>query len=191
MVYKSSQTKFLSSAYHLDLECEEQELRTALLMICPVSQSRNHMCNFVVEKYPVSSLDIQYSVFFLWETKKLLQSQLSLPVSTFCQLVNKSIGPASVTDKIVQCDRLESWLRRESSRIIAKYKSLKGPHRAAFKVKIINILIFKGELTLESTESPAAPTKLQISGTHTQTQAHTHTHTHRHTHMHTYKYSNI
>ena len=154
-----------------DLERVERELQAApLITIRPASQFRNHMCNFLVEKYPVLSLDIQYSVFFLWETKKLLQSQLSHPVSTFCQLVNKSIGHASGTDKIVQCERLESRLRKESCRIIAKYKSLTGQHRAAFKAKIINILILKGELTSgeltsESAESPAAPVRLQISGT--------------------------
>ena len=139
-----------------ELERVERKLQATTISIHCASQSKNHMCK--AEKYPISSLDIQYSVFFLWETKKSLQSQLSLPISTYCQLVNKSIAETDRT--VVQCERLETRLRKESSRIIAKYKTLKGQHRVVFKTKIINILIFKGELT----ELPAAPKKLQISG---------------------------
>ena len=139
------------------LERVERELQAITISFHCASQSSNHMCN-AVGKYPISSLDIQYSVFFLWETKKSLQSQLSLPISTYCQLVNKSIAE---TDRaVVQCERLETRLRKESSRIIAKYKTLTGQHRVVFKTKIINILIFRGELT----ESTVAPNKLQISG---------------------------
>ena len=90
-------------------------------------------------KNPVASLDIQYSVFFLWETKKSLQSKLSLPISTYCQLVNKSI---KTSRRIVQCERLETRLKKESPRITAKYKTLKGQHRTLFKTKTIDVLIF-------------------------------------------------
>ena len=121
------------------------------------SQSTNHMSK-VVGKNPVASLDIQYSVFFLWETKKSLQSKLSFPISTCCQLVNKSI---KTSRRIVQCERLETRLKKESSRITAKYRTLKGQHRTLFKTKTINVLIFEGELS--DHESPP-PAKLQISG---------------------------
>ena len=141
-----------------ELDRIERELAAKIsIRSASQSQSTNHMSK-VVGKNPVASLDIQYSVFFLWETKKSLQSKLSFPISTYCQLVNKSI---KTSRRIVQCERLETRLKKESSRITAKYRTLKGQHRTLFKTKTINVLIFEGELF--DHESPP-PAKLQISG---------------------------
>ena len=61
-----------------ELDRVEREL-AANISIRSASQSTNHMSK-VVGKNPVASLDIQYSIFFLWETKK--SSKLSFPIST-------------------------------------------------------------------------------------------------------------
>ena len=116
------------------------------------------MCGVTSEKNPVKSLQIGYSVFFQWEDKKVLQNKLSLPVSSYCQLINDSIMGPYVIEK---CERVESTLKKESSRILHKYKTLKGQHRALYKTKSINILLFKGEIK-EPKDSSAT---LQIAGT--------------------------
>ena len=86
----------------------EKELLAAI-SIHNTAQSTNHTCIPSSEKNPVSSLDVQNSVFFLWEAKNLLQQKLSIPVSTYCQLVyNSSISCSS----IVSCERLETRLKK-------------------------------------------------------------------------------
>lgn len=144
------ETKYLKEELHRI----EKEL-SAAISVRDAAQSTNHMCNATSEKNPVASLDIRYSVFFLWEDKRSLHQKLSTPISSYCQLANDSITSGR---RIVQCERVETRLKKESSRILAKYKTLKGQHRSLFKLKTVNILIFKGELT----DSSAA--KLQISG---------------------------
>ena len=90
-----------------ELQRIEKELLAAI-SISDAAQSTNHMCVATSEKNLVSSLDIRYSVFFLWQAKKLLQQKLSFPVSTYCQLVNNSVSCSS----IVQCERLETRLKK-------------------------------------------------------------------------------
>ena len=149
----TSETESEIKSLKEELQRIEKELLAAI-SIRDAAQSTNHMCVATSEKNPVSSLDIRYSVFFLWEAKKLLQQKLSIPVSTYCQLVNSSVSCSS----IVPCERLETRLKKESSRILSRYKTLKGQHRSLFKTKNINILLFEGE-TPES-----SPARLQISG---------------------------
>ena len=98
-----------------ELDRVERELAAKIsIRIASQSQSTNHMSK-VVGKNPVASLDIQYSVFFLWETKKSLQSKLSFPISTYCQLVNKSI---KTSRRIVQCERLETRLKKNHPELL-------------------------------------------------------------------------
>ena len=154
----TSETESEIKSLKEELQCIEKEMLTAI-SICDAAQSTNqYMCVATSEKNLVSSLDIRYSVFFLWEAKKLLQQKLSIPFSTYCQLVNSSVSCSS----IVPCERLETRLetrlKKESSRILSRYKTLKGQHRSLFKAKNINILLFEGE-TPES-----SPARLQISG---------------------------
>lgn len=152
----SCETEKETKSLKEELHRVEREL-CATISIREAAQCINHMCNPTSEKYPVSSLDIGYSVFFLWETKKSLQQKLSIPVSSFCQLINSSVDSCR---RVMQCERLETRLKKESSRILAKYRTLKGQHRSLFKTKIINILVFKGEIT------GVPPARLQISGSY-------------------------
>ena len=102
----TSETK--SEIKSLKLQRIEKEMLAAI-SIRDIAQSTNqYMCVGTSEKNPVSSLDIRYSMFFLWEAKKLLQQKLSIPVSTYCQLVNSSVSCSS----IVPCERLETRLKK-------------------------------------------------------------------------------
>ena len=82
----TSETESEIKSLKEELQRIEKELLAAI-SIRDAAQSTNHMCVATSEKNPVSSLDIRYSVSFLWEAKKLLQQKLSIPVSTYCQLV--------------------------------------------------------------------------------------------------------
>ena len=91
-----------------ELQRIEKELLAAI-SIHEAAQSTNHTCIPSSEKNPVSSLDVQYSVFFLWEAKKLLQQKLSIPVLLIVNwLYNSSISCSS----IVSCERLETRLKK-------------------------------------------------------------------------------
>ena len=87
----------------------------------------------------------------------MLQNKLSLPVSSYCQLINESIiGPHTINKR----ERLEVRLEKEASRILSKYKILKGQHRSLHKAKTVNILLFQGEIS----EPEDAPARLKIAG---------------------------
>ena len=109
------------------------------------TQHLNHMYSVTADKNPVCALEIEYTVFFQWKQIKELKTQLSHPVPSLCHLLNSSIQQGSYS--INECSgRLESRLKKEYSRVLSKYKTLKGQHRASFKTKITNILIFKEEV---------------------------------------------
>ena len=113
------------------------------------------MCRAFAEKNPVKSLQIGYSVFFQWEEKRILQNKLSLPVSSYCQLINESIiGPHTINKH----ERLEVRLEKEASRILSKYETLKGQHRSLHKAKTVNILLFQGKIS----EPEDAPARLKL-----------------------------
>ena len=106
------------------------------------TQHLNHMYSVTADKNLVCALEIEYAVFFHWKQIKELKTQLSYPVPLFCQLINSSIQQGSYS--INECSgRLESRLKKEYSRV---YKTLKGQHRASFKTKVTNILMFKEEI---------------------------------------------
>lgn len=109
------------------------------------AQHLNHMYSVTADKNPVCALEIEYTVFFQWKQILELKTQLSQPVPSFYQLLNSSIQQDCYS--INECSgRLESRLKKEYSRVLSKYKTLKGQHRASFKTKIINVLIFKEEI---------------------------------------------
>jgi len=108
------------------------------------TQHLNHMYSVTADKNPVCALEIEYTVFFQWKQIKELKTRLSHPVPSFCQLVNRSIQQGCYS--INECERLENRLKKEYSRILTKYKALKGQHRAPFKTKTTNILVFKEEI---------------------------------------------
>ena len=89
------------------------------------TQHLNHMYSVTADKNPVCALEIEYTLFFQWKQIKELKTQLSYPVPLFCQLLNSSIQQGSYS--INECSgRLESRLKKGYSRVLSKYKPLKG-----------------------------------------------------------------
>jgi len=105
----------------------------------------SRMYNVAVEKgkKPVCTLEIEYSVFFKWSRIKDLNEKLSHSKPSFCKLLNCSIQESySINER----ERLESRLKKASSDVLSKYRSLKGQHRALHKTKITNIQIYEDEI---------------------------------------------
>jgi len=105
----------------------------------------SRMYNVAVKKgkKPVCTLEIEYSVFFKWSRIKDLNEKLSHSKPSFCKLLNCSIQESySINER----ERLESRLKKASSDVLSKYRSLKGQHRALHKTKITNIQIYEDEI---------------------------------------------
>ena len=134
------------------------EMESALegkVSVVLATQHLNHMYSVTADKNPVCALEIEYTVFFQWKQIKELKTQLSHPVPSFCHLLKCSIQQGSYS--INECSgRLESRLKKEYSRVLSKYKTLKGQQRASFKTKITNIKEEVGPIVQATTASHIA-----------------------------------
>lgn len=141
----SAATSVLMSGEELKKQLAEMERALeGKVSVVLATQHLNHMYSVTADKDPVCALEIGYTVFFQWKQIKELRARLSYSVPSFCHLLNSSIQQGCYS--INKCERLESRLKKEYSRILTKYKTLKGQHRASFKTKTTNILIFKEEI---------------------------------------------
>jgi len=110
-----------------ELDSIEKALKGQISVLL-ASQLISHMFSVAVQwdKNLVCTLEIGYLVFFKWDGIKELKTILSHPLPLYCKMVNCSIQEGCTVNT---CERLESRLKKASSNVLSKYKSLKGQHR--------------------------------------------------------------